>query len=106
MDSVGSAVVDQDLQTLPNLDLSSSPDPEDDGSYLDDADISIWVKRKILNFLTSPGSNYESRLCWLLSIRRSYVGLQYFRIRVAENSRLTCLILLLVSRDLLLRLQL
>ena len=65
------------------------------------ADVSIWVKEKDvkLSDFTTLQLLHESALLATNDMEILY-GLQYFRIRVS----LTCLSLLLASRDLLLKL--
>ena len=100
VDTVESSMFGHDLHEISKLHMQSR-DPIDPKA----ADVSIWVKEKgvkLSDFATLQ-LLHESALLATNDMEILY-GLQYFRIRVAENSRLTCLSLLLASRDLLLKL--
>ena len=94
MDTVESGMFGRDLHKISKLHMQSR-DPIDPKP----AHVSILVKEKgfinLSDFATLQ-LFYESALLATKNME-IFCGLQYFKIRVAENSRLTCLSLLLAS---------
>ena len=94
METVESGMFGRDLHKISKLHMQSR-DPIDPKP----ADVSILVKEKgfiNLSDFDTLQLFYESALLATKNVE-IFCGLQYFKIRVAENSRLTCLSLLLAS---------
>ena len=94
MDTVVSGMFGHDFHEISKLHMQSR-DPIDPKA----ADVSIWVKEKgfiNLSDFATLHLFYESALL-ATKYMEILCGLQYFKIRVAENLRLTYLSLLLAS---------